>query len=1580
MRRCTTSGLLVRLSLFPLLLLVSCQEPVRPLVARTQTFAELRTVRRGVKVEAPGEAARAPYPRERLADGQKITLEGGGLAWLRRDSGTTVLVAGPGSLELKSDALKVQEGKVFVDTPPGQLTALETPRGVLHLSDVRASVEVKKDGSTEAYVLRGAVRAPGGEQAGPGERLLLGPDGKGQRRPEVAWEDWTGGLATTDPGAQPAPYGVGTVGARTPGAKGEPRFPLTIQKLDVRVKIDHDLAITEVEQIFFNPSAETVEGIYSFRTPRDAALHRFGVDRDGDVVWGRVKEKQAAAAQYQANVYQGSTEDPALLEWVAPGVYQARLYPIEPGGARRVVTRYAEWLSRQGSRAERRLYTYPMAAEGAESSIPRIEELTISIDLDKAGAQDIRAGMQANRDGNRLTVRSWDVLPRADFSLELFDDGAPVGTAYQAPHRLELDTIEHEKRAQAVADSRGESDYVLMPVRPGAANEPAGGLDLAIVLDASAATDGSALASARATTAALLAHLGPEDRAAVWASDATLRPVAERSGEFLPADAQRRQTILSGLARLDRGGATDLGAVLASAASKLDPGRRGAVVYVGDGRPTVGELGLAELRDRLQLLPRPVRVFAVGVGHDANMSLLKGIARGAFAERVTDGSGAARAALRLLEEAERPVWLGVKVDLGPGVDRLFPRELGALAADETALVVGRLVGEAPKQIVVKGSGGERTLPVVTMPIQDDGDMRRRWAEGRLVQLLDEGAGRAAVVEVGSRYGVITPFTSLYVPTTAEVEKERKEARKSNVFDEETEEIAQASADNKEGGTGTRTKGEEGSMGKPSSEATNNRYGVRGPKDNPDPHTARQEALKEAAEFGIIGLVSPGAQVDPNVPSAPWGRDDIQANDRMGLEQKPIEASGKADAPSRPMGPKKEEPAPEVDATSARGNMWGADIGDSFGAVGLGLAGSGDGGGGRGEGIGLGSIGTIGHGSGTGPGQGFGSGHGRLGGAHKARPPQVRMGATTVSGRLPPEVIQRIVRQSFGRFRLCYENGLRNNPNLQGRVAVRFVIDRGGQVAQVGNGGSDLPDASVVSCVVHSFSSLSFPQPEEGIVTVVYPITFSPGGDAPEPSPLRAKTGSDKEGDMQLVLQQTVVIGDVGHSKIQCSAAASLPLEERLVLWRERLARVSGNPNSAATLYYNFLGNCEAPTWRERGLLLSAMVDAMPAVSQRVSLWRILFKDKGAADTVYRATLARIRTTAQMRELHDALGLKRMDPGLLEKSLKEAKTPTDRLKLLRDLTGKWPGDLELALRLLEELEDSDEPAAARSYARQLRLRNDANARVRTAVGEFYLRMAKRPGGGDADIAEARRTFGEIVEFFPDDPVGRRRLGDLLRAHGWFDEAFRQYETLAKLTPDDTTLSLLLAASAQGMGKVEEAIRWTEKAGAASAPGSDSNAGRVARAFASAFLAWAREDAAKNNRAAELESLRERARRLTSVDAPRAGAARVILTWTHPELHPVLWSDALGSPMPAPDTDPLLGLAQVALPTGQGRIELRLEPEDARHAARLGAEAVLTVLLEEGTLQERILRSVVSFSGPGATRRVFRLNSGAISEER
>jgi hypothetical protein len=125
---------------------------------------------------------------------------------------------------------------------------------------------------------------------------------------------------------------------------------------------------------------------------------------------------------------------------------------------------------------------------------------------------------------------------------------------------------------------------------------------------------------------------------------------------------------------------------------------------------------------------------------------------------------------------------------------------------------------------------------------------------------------------------------------------------------------------------------------------------------------------------------------------------------------------------------------------------------------------------------------------------------------------MRQGPIQVNGRLPPEVIQRIVRQNFGRFRLCYENGLKANPNLQGRVSVKFVIARTGEVATAADSGSDLPDQATVACVVRGFKNLTFPEPEGGIVTVTFPLVFnasptsSSDAAAPPPPPPRFFSG------------------------------------------------------------------------------------------------------------------------------------------------------------------------------------------------------------------------------------------------------------------------------------------------------------------------------------------------------------------------------------------------------------------------------------------------------------------------------------------
>lgn len=286
----------------------------------------------------------------------------------------------------------------------------------------------------------------------------------------------------------------------------------------------------------------------------------------------------------------------------------------------------------------------------------------------------------------------------------------------------------------------------------------------------------------------------------------------------------------------------------------------------------------------------------------------------------------------------------------------------------------------------------------------------------------------------------------YLASASERERERVQDRlDEGEFQSGSNETAAAAA------------GESGKMGKVGAAPKNRRAGIEGPKDNADPHMAREKALRDARSFGMIGLLS--AEQGSTGPTVPWGRSEASGTDDM----------------------------------SADGNMWGDTLGESGGSGGLGLSGIGSGGGDRGESVGLLGIGTCGSAVCAGLTHGFGNSVGRQAMGHKTSVPQMRMGTTTVSsGTLPADVIQRVVRQNYGRFRMCYENGLRSNPNLAGRVAVRFVISRDGAVTNASNAGSDLPDSSVVGCVVGAYYGLSFPAPKDGIVTVNYPIQFSPG--------------------------------------------------------------------------------------------------------------------------------------------------------------------------------------------------------------------------------------------------------------------------------------------------------------------------------------------------------------------------------------------------------------------------------------------------------------------------------------------------------
>lgn len=90
------------------------------------------------------------------------------------------------------------------------------------------------------------------------------------------------------------------------------------------------------------------------------------------------------------------------------------------------------------------------------------------------------------------------------------------------------------------------------------------------------------------------------------------------------------------------------------------------------------------------------------------------------------------------------------------------------------------------------------------------------------------------------------------------------------------------------------------------------------------------------------------------------------------------------------------------------------------------------------------------------------------------------------------VVNTALRTHLGRFRLCYEDGLKANPTLEGSVTTSFRIDAKGAVRETRTVDPTLHDRAVVACLVRTFAAVRFPAPEQDEANVSCSLSFSPG--------------------------------------------------------------------------------------------------------------------------------------------------------------------------------------------------------------------------------------------------------------------------------------------------------------------------------------------------------------------------------------------------------------------------------------------------------------------------------------------------------
>ncbi len=244
------------------------------------------------------------------------------------------------------------------------------------------------------------------------------------------------------------------------------------------------------------------------------------------------------------------------------------------------------------------------------------------------------------------------------------------------------------------------------------------------------------------------------------------------------------------------GGASNMSQALERAADALDAaatggtGPSGMVVYLGDGRATIGEATARDIRRRLGRRAGGVpRIGAVSAGYGADRWLLAQLVAGSGpVYEARDRSDAAQVGAAIVGDALEPTLRDVDLDLGAWIDRIYPREARAALAGTTVTVTGRLRGAVPSHVGFRFRRGgqlvEESRPLEVVPLPAGADVARRWAAARIEEMAARGDGVEPAIALAVKAGLLTPWTGWFFEgATASVPLPRRILTLSPLLDE-----------------------------------------------------------------------------------------------------------------------------------------------------------------------------------------------------------------------------------------------------------------------------------------------------------------------------------------------------------------------------------------------------------------------------------------------------------------------------------------------------------------------------------------------------------------------------------------------------------------------------------------------------------------------------------------------------------------------------------------------------------------------------------------------------------------------------
>ena len=551
---------------------------------------------------------------------------------------------------------------------------------------------------------------------------------------------------------------------------------------DVTITVDGDrrVAVFEVEEVFRNRSSTMLEGDYLYPLPPEAVFTNFSLFMGEQEMRGEILPAEKARQIYEEIVRR--KKDPALIELVGHGVLRSRVFPIDPGDTRRVILRYTQVLGKDGDLLRLR---YPRivgivpGTEGREVSTvdPRSQaRQPFSLRIRVSGAQSFGTPYSP--------THGIEVRERGRDRLEITHSGDGAARDFE----LFLPLRESLVGASLVAHAVGGEDgyFMLMISPPTARQESQIPRDVTLVLDISGSMSGVKMDQAKDALDQILAGLRAEDRFRLITFNSVVRSFRD---DWATADRRTLREARDYLADLRAEGSTNVMDALHLA---LEPqtrrGRLSLIIFMTDGKPTVGETSPERISEAGDRLRDGERIFAFGVGYDVNTYLLDRLAengRGAVSYvRPEDDVEAVVSSLS--RKISFPALADLRIVRAPAqLEDFYPNPLPDLFYGEELLLFGRYRGQGTGELVLEGSRAgqkQRFSYRVELPRRESGNdfIPRLWAARKAgaltAQVRLHGPNPEVIEEIrqlGLRYGILTEYTSYLVeePTLAMREPE-----------------------------------------------------------------------------------------------------------------------------------------------------------------------------------------------------------------------------------------------------------------------------------------------------------------------------------------------------------------------------------------------------------------------------------------------------------------------------------------------------------------------------------------------------------------------------------------------------------------------------------------------------------------------------------------------------------------------------------------------------------------------------------------------------------------------------------------